>query len=224
MSKQENFIDYINGHILPFIDYDKLQASYETDMAYAKGILNRLHEAMVASYGGERLDELDGDDCFVVIPGVLRGRDSGNLCLALFDLDLSSSGEHWGTTYLCEHGVVVQGDKVNDPAAITMDAAHVPYDYCYTATIPCDIHVNKARLPDELKTVLTDFRGHSAVLMNESEPLQGKSALISDAAITTDGSVGDEKPSVLEQIREAAKTPKEPRGDKPSRDKSGPEL
>jgi len=34
----------------------------------------------------------------------------------------------------------------------------------------------------------------------------------------------DEKPSVLEQIRDAAKTPKEPKTDKPSRIKSGPEL
>jgi len=35
---------------------------------------------------------------------------------------------------------------------------------------------------------------------------------------------GMEKPSVLERIREAAKEPKKPHKDKPSRNKSGPEL
>lgn len=99
-NSKEKYLDYINSHILPFIDYYELQESYETDMDYAKGILNRLHKAMREVYGSEPLNEYNGDDGFVVIPGVLRGRKSEKMCIALLELDLSSSGEHWGTNYL----------------------------------------------------------------------------------------------------------------------------
>jgi len=201
-------------------------------MVYAKGILNRLHNAMVAVYGSERLEEQDGNDGFVVVPGVLRGRDSKNMCLALFELDLFSSGEHWGTDYLCKYGVISQdgnsasanNNYVMSSEVREINAAYLPYDYCYTAAIPGDIHVNSALLPDELKSVLMDFRNCYAGLTFESEPLQGKSALESNIAAATvkDSCAG--KPSVLEQIREAAKSPKEPRRDNPSRDKSEPEL
>jgi len=92
--KADQYVEFINDRILPHIDYAKLQESYNTDMAYAKGVLNRLHEAMVTVYGGARLDEDISDDGFVVIPGIVRGKQSGNICLALLDLDLSSSGEH----------------------------------------------------------------------------------------------------------------------------------
>jgi len=201
-------------------------------MVYAKGILNRLHEAMVAVYGSERLGEQDGDDGFVVIPGVLCGRDSKNTCLALFELDLSSSGEHWGTDYLCKYGVISQNGNsasANNNYILSsevreVNAAYLPYDYCYTAVIPGDIHVNSALLPDEMKSVLNDFRNYRAELLFESEPLQGESALKSDAAAAPEKDSRTGEPSVLEQIREAAKAPKAPRRDKPSRDKSEPEL
>ena len=90
----DQFVEYINKNILPFIDYTALQASYDTDMAHAKGVLNWLHKAMIAEYGSEHLDEYDGDEGFVVIPGIVRGRETGKICLALLDIDLSSSGEH----------------------------------------------------------------------------------------------------------------------------------
>ena len=198
--KADQYVEYINDRILPFIDYAKLQESYNTDMAYAKGVLNRLHEAMVTVYGGARLDEDISDDGFVVIPGVVRGTTSRKICLALLDLDLSSSGEHWGTAFLCSHGVVTQGDEKNDATAKVMKEIG-SYDYGYTASIPGDIHVDNARLPEELKQALGDFRNHSAVLRNEQK----------------------EKPSVRIQIREAKKSPAELKKDKSAK-KPGPEL
>jgi hypothetical protein len=295
-SKTDQYVDYINSHILPFIDYYELQASYDTDMAYAKGILNRLHEAMITVYGGERLDEGGGDEGFVVIPGVARGRDSGKICVALLDLDLSSSGEHWGTSFLCKYGVIAQDGIVrvsNNDAVLKSEIAEVvstylPYDYCYTASIPDDIHIDKSRLPEEIKAALKDFRNHRAVLQfeqdedkavkpydlgygflgngitvwNRAEEKNGDYTTV--AHISTEREVtvydkdmpdsvierikavaqspdtwafgfkpapsmssdqpGNEKPSALEKIREAAKAPKEPKKDKPSRKKSGPEL
>jgi hypothetical protein len=178
-NKTERYTDHINSHILPFIDYSELHKSYETDMAYAKGILNRLHTAMIDIYGGERLDEQDGDDGFAVGPGVIRAEKSGGMCLALFDLDLSSSGEHYGTSYLCKYGVVSQdmdalkAKGVPTFAAEIMNKAFIPYDYGYTATIPCDIHVTKSRLLEALRDVLNDFKNHNADLIfdeNEDNP------------------------------------------------------
>jgi len=201
MDKADQFIDHINSNILPFIDYAKLQESYNTDMTYAKGVLNRLHEAMTEVYGGMHLDEYTADDGFVVIPGVVRGKETKNICLALLDLDLTSSGEHWGTSFLCVHGVVTQGDDKNGAAAKVMKEIG-SYDYGYTASIPGDIHVDRRKLPEELREILGDFRNHKAVLQNEQEA----------------------KPSVRDQIREAKNAPKEPKTDKPQRNKSGPEL
>ena len=165
----DQYIEYINSHILPHIDYDKLQASYDTDMVYAKGVLNRLHTAMVKVYGSELLDEDDGDDGAVVVPGLIRGRETGKMALALFDLDLLSSGEHCGTTLLCKYGVVSQSKDIGNPELRAAFKAIGVYDYCYTASIPGDIHINKNRLPEEMKSVLNDFSNHNVRFKGERQ-------------------------------------------------------
>ena len=169
----DQYIEYINKKILLFIDYKKLQTSYDTDMVYAKGILNRLHEAMAGVYGSEQLGSEDGDDGFVVIPGVVQGRETGKVCLALLDIDLSSSGEHWGTAFLVEGGIISQNEaysKDGGEEAAEMRKMIAPYgvyDYCYTAKIPDDIHVRINQLPVALLDVLKDFRNYRALLTNE---------------------------------------------------------
>ena len=170
-STVDRYIDYINDNILPSIDYAELQKSYNMDMAYAKGILNRLHDAMIQVYGSDKLDEYDSDEGFVIIPGVVCGKENKNLCVALLELDLSSSGEHWGTSCLCNQGVVSQNNTGKDPVADKVFREIGAYDYCYTAVIPDDIHVDKSRLPDELKAVLNDFRSYKAVLRSEQRRL-----------------------------------------------------
>ena len=192
------YVDYINSYILPFIDYYKLQYSYSTDMVYAKGILNRLHEAMIKVYGSERLDIDDTEDGFVIIPAVVRGSESKNICIALIQLDLSSSGEHWSTDFLCKYGVISQdgnsvmqnNNKISMSEFKEIKSMYIPYDYCYTAAIPCDIHVDRARLPEVLKSVLQDFRNHKAELQFEHEELQGESA---SALVDAIGHQMDEK-------------------------------
>ncbi len=162
-SNTERYAELINSTILPFIDYDKLQNSYDTDMSYAKGVLNRLHEAMVTVYGGGQLYDVDGGDGFVLIPGAVRGKENGNLCIALLELDLSSSGEHWGTTFLCKHGVIPQSVTADADNELRRQSKEIgkligSYDYGYTAEIPDDIHVDANRLPDELRIVLMTLR------------------------------------------------------------------
>ena len=175
-NRADQYAGHINSRILPFIDYTELQASYASDMVYAKGILNRLHEAMVEIYGSERLED-DGGDGFVLIPGVVRGIDSGKMCVALLELDLSSSGEHWGTSFLCEYGVIGQDgiEKVSNNDAVLkaeiteIVSKYLPYDYCYTASVIGDIHINWNRLPEEIKDVLKDFHNHRAALLHEED-------------------------------------------------------
>jgi hypothetical protein len=183
-SMADKYVDYLNENILPVIDYGKLHTSYGTDMVYAKGVLNVLHEAMVKIYGGERLDCDYLDDGYVVVPGVVRGRESGNVCLALLDLDLSSSGEHWGTDFLCKYGVVTHSK--DSPAGKAMSNHIGVYDYCYTAKIPGDIHVSHAKLPKELQAILHDFRDYTvdSILLpdiaHSSEDIESNSEFYED--------------------------------------------
>jgi len=160
-SKCDKYAEYLNDNVLPNIDFKKLDESYDADMIYAKGVLNRLHKAMIEVYGSECLGEADGgDEGYVLIPGVLRGINSGKICLALFLLDLSSGAELWETDFLCADGVVSQLDEsgaANNTAAYGL---YVPYAYCYTADMPSGVHVNKDALPEELKAILKDFRNY----------------------------------------------------------------
>lgn len=174
-SKADLYVDYINESILPRIDYGALQQSYETaDKSYAKGILNHLHEAMVQIYGAETLRpdyNQEMEENFVVIPGVVQGKKTGKIALALLELDLSSSGEHWGTSFLCKYGVLPQsGGKLPTDTAAPFVNAFIPYDYGYTADIPNDIHIRRGKLPDGIKDMLATFKEHTAELLPPEPP------------------------------------------------------
>lgn len=166
----ERFIDHINTNILPFIDYNELAQSYHTEeKAYAKGILNLLHTAMQEQYSTDTLSPSyrSMEDDYAIIPGVIQGKKSGEVAIALLGIDLASSGEHCQTDILCRYGVVSQGDSKLPPyinAEIAVD--FMPYDYGYTANIPNDIHIDKSRLPDGIKEILGDFQNHTAELLN----------------------------------------------------------
>ena len=233
-SKTDSYIEYINSHILSRINYSKLQASYDTDMAYAKEVLNSLHMAMVKVYGSEYLDESIADDGFVVIPGIVCSKEAGDIALALLDIDLSSSGEHWGTTFLCKYGVIPQGGENKGPAVNEMLETFGPYDYCYTALIHHDHHVDLEMLPNSLKKVLADFQNHKPVLMPKNEPQQRSNSTNSnknDKPMSESyeddilrGSATDKNSSVIGAIRETEKAPKAPRQNKTSQKKPKPEI
>lgn len=170
MSKLEQYVDYINAHILPFIDYNTLDRSYQTaDKEYAKGILNRLHTAMLERYGDTRLTCGYGDiqEIYAVVPGVIQGKKTGEIAIALLGIDLLSSGEHCQTEVLCKYGVISQGNS-DLPKSLSRELAakYLPYDYCYTADIPGDIHISKHDLPEGIKEILQTFREHTAELLN----------------------------------------------------------
>lgn len=71
------YVDYINKNVLPKINYDRLQADYETaEKAYAKSVLNALHQGVVAVYGIETFDR-DTADGYVLLPGVVQSKEHG---------------------------------------------------------------------------------------------------------------------------------------------------
>lgn len=172
-SKLDRFIDRINAHILPFIDYSELERSYHTpEKAYAKGVLNLLHMAMAEQYGSTQLScgYGDGQEDYAVLPGVIRGKKTGEIAVALLGIDLQSSGEHCETEVLCSYGVVTQGDsRLPKQVSEEFNAKFIPYDYGYTADVSGDIHVSKQKLPDEIKEILDTFQNYTAEFSSTDE-------------------------------------------------------
>lgn len=113
-----------------------------------------------------------------MVPGVLQSKEKGNLCIALFELDLTSSGEHYETNFLTGYGILSQSDpELPDYIRAYIRDTFIPYDYGYTAAIPCDIHVEKSSLPEAVKEMLSTFQKHTATLkstpeMSEPEELE----------------------------------------------------
>lgn len=172
-SKLDRYIDHINAHILPFIDYSELDSSYHTpEKAYAKGVLNLLHTAMAEQYGSTQLNcgYGDGQEDYAVLPGIIRGKKTAEIAVALLGIDLRSSGEHCETEALCRYGVVSQGDsRLPKQVAEEFSAKFIPYDYCYAADVSGDIHVSKNELPDEIKEILDTFQNYTAELLYTGE-------------------------------------------------------
>ena len=96
--KMNFYVDYINRDVLNRINYARLQEDYQTEeKTYAKSVLNALHQGVMEVYGTETFDRDTLEEGFILLPGVLQSRENGNVCIALLELDLSSSREHWGT-------------------------------------------------------------------------------------------------------------------------------
>ena len=45
-----------------------------------------------------------------MLPGIIQGKKTGEIAVALLGIDLLSSGEHCQTEILCKYGVVSQGN------------------------------------------------------------------------------------------------------------------
>ena len=102
--KMNFYVDYINRNVPNRINYARLQEDYQTEeKAYAKSVLDALHQGVLEVYGTETFDRDTLEEGFVLLPGVLQSREKSNVCIALLELDLSSSGEHWGRDYLTKY-------------------------------------------------------------------------------------------------------------------------
>ena len=147
------FIQRLN-EILPTLNFVRLDQSCNTDdTAYAEEILKKLHDVLVETYGTDYLDNESYE--FVELPAIIRGRSTGNIGLGIVTLDLSSSGEHWGTFFLTPKGVIDQGSgKMQKEHVQYLKENYVPYDYWYTVTLERDHHVSFDNMPEKVSDML----------------------------------------------------------------------
>lgn len=173
-SKIDLYVDYINKNVLSKINYTCLQEDYQTgEKAYAKSVLNALHQGVLEVYGTDYFFWDGDEDSFILLPGVLKSRENGNLCLALLELDLSASGEHWGTDYLTKYGCVTSGDtEMPKTVGQFLRETYGIYDYAYTALLEQDFHVDGDSLPEDVREIMETFRNFTFVPCNTEEVSQ----------------------------------------------------
>lgn len=157
MNKSELYITKVN-QILQTVDFKILDKSCNSDdKTYAKDILDRMHKALIDVYGTDYFDWRCGD--FVDVPAVIRGEKTGYVSLGLVNLDLQSSGEHWGTYIFTENGVLDHGEKATKVDQILLNNRYIPYQYWYTPYIPDDHHVDFDNMPEEVKAIIGGYLG-----------------------------------------------------------------
>ncbi len=158
MNLNELYIQAVNN-ILSVVDFKKLHHSCNSsDTEYAKDILKQLHQAFVDTYGTDILQKYAYE--YVDLPAVIRGRDTKTVSLGLVLLDLTSSGEHWDTTFFTKFGVMEQCDEeLPKSARKYLSDTYGKYDYWYTPEIPSDIHVCFENLPGRVRDLLSSCSG-----------------------------------------------------------------
>ena len=145
----EDFTSKLNREVLSSVDLQWLKSSYRSEEKdYAKSVLKQMHDAFVEVYG---TDTMDRDNEFIIAPAVIKVRETGNLCLGLVQLDIASSGEHWGTDFITPYGVLNFDDKELNEKQLEYVRSFMPYDYYYTINIPDDIHVDMDKMPDDVR-------------------------------------------------------------------------
>lgn len=149
--KEQEFIDKVNV-ILETTDFKLLNMSCNSEnTSYAAEKLLAMHQAFEEVYGEGYVDESYG---MVMMPAVVRGRESGIQALALVTLDLESSGEHRDTTFLTSGGTLVQGHvEFTEEQKRAIREYYIPYDYWYTPLVERDHHVNFTDMPESVADI-----------------------------------------------------------------------
>ena len=166
----ERFIAEVNNVVIPRIRWDELNASYsEPDHLYAKQVLGEIHQAFERVYGQAVVSE---ETCgeFVCLPAITRANNTGEMCVALVQIDLTSSGEHWDTQFFTEQGILPHPDCIDRQKDGRIDRL-IPYSYWYTPPVHGDIHVDFRHVPSEVADVLQVARSLPVV---EREPKHRK--------------------------------------------------
>ena len=133
-------------------DFLLLNMSCNTEnTSYAAETLLAMHQAFEEVYGEGYVDEKYG---MVMMPAVVKGTESGIKALALVTLDLESSGEHWGTTFLTPGEPLVQGNaELTEEQKRAIREYYIPYDYWYTPLVERDHHVNFTDMPETVANI-----------------------------------------------------------------------
>ncbi len=149
---QAAYIERVNT-LLETVDFSRLDRSCNSkNSTYACDILKQMHELFTEVY---QTDSLDYEYEFVDVPAVIRGRNTGHLCLGLVTLDLQSSGEHYGSWFFTSRGVIDDGSEEMRPEdALYLRDIYSPYDYWYSVYIQRDHHVDFDHVPEKVADML----------------------------------------------------------------------
>lgn len=163
---QTVYIDKLNKDILPDIDYKKLHESCKShDKQYAKEILKSLHDAFLEVYKTDYLTASEYE--FVLVPAVIQAGKTGDISLGIVTLDIDSSGEHWGTIFFTDKGLI--DDHAQNLSNVQKDyirTNYIPYKYWYTVEVERDHHVDFENAPEEIRAML-DYCHPNSLQMNE---------------------------------------------------------
>lgn len=151
---QTVYIEKLNKDILPKLDFEKLHESCKsTDKQYAKEVLKSLHDAFIDIYKTDYLTDSEYE--FVRVPAIIKARQTGNVSIGIVTLDIESSGEHWGTVFFTDEGLIDAHDEVISKAEKEYISTNfIPYDYWYTIDVERDHHVDFKNAPDEICDML----------------------------------------------------------------------
>ena len=150
------YADKVNKEVLSQVEWLGMRNAYKLDdMSVPMDLLKLLHEKFVEVYG---TDQLGSDDGMVTVPGVVQSSD-GKFYVALLDLDVASSGEHWGTTFFTPKGVL--SDHSQDPGIMSEVKKMAPYSYWYTVELERDCHINWPNCPERVNEMLRFAIGQS---------------------------------------------------------------
>jgi len=144
--------------ILMVTDLDKLDKSCNSlKQEYAKEVLKKLHNAFVETYGAIYLTSYAFD--FIDVPAVVRSIQTGHIGIGLVSLDLSSSGEHYGTSFITPIGVINHGSgDLDEEQRNYMSNTYMTYEYWYTVDIEVDNHVNFNNVQPKVASLLSSCR------------------------------------------------------------------
>lgn len=155
----EAFTARVDRDILGEIDFERLKEETEQGKdSYIQEILTLLHDTFADIYGTDSVNE---DFGFIEVPAMIESVKTGKYYPGLVRLDMSSSGEHFGTTVIAPEGIIDQNDDENTEEEIAFWKDLIPYRYWYTVQCDGDIHVDMAECPEHIRDIISEAAGQT---------------------------------------------------------------
>lgn len=200
--KDEMLLNNVSMQINGF-DLQKVSASYHTEeKTEAKELLKLFHNEFCKAFDTECVDDLiDSGEDFIHLPAVIKSRETGDICIGFVEVDIDSSGEHWGTNFLFDRGFVSHNDTLDRNPMVPQRQAFGVYDYWYTPDYYGDIHSDKSTAPKDVREMLEyareqrqsiniyEFKEHSLTLRGEKKDMLDFVNAVRES--NTDGTLSD---------------------------------
>ena len=143
---QEDFTEYLNRKVLSSVDWKKLNT-----LKYLKELLKQMTDKFCEIYDA---NDLDYNMEFVLVPALIRVCESGDLYAGIVQLDLTSSGVHYGTDFFTRYGVMnIDNEELTEKELKYVHSLH-PYSYFPTIQYSDDIHVDWSKCPKEVWDII----------------------------------------------------------------------